>query len=262
VISHQVPILMYHDVASTPAAGFAFYTVSPDSFRAQMRFLAWAGYTAVSLDALAGSPLAQDLLPERPVVITFDDGFRSCIENAVPVLARYGFTATFFIVAGLVGDRSRWLRETLRDDLPLADWRLLRRLVENGFECGAHSMSHPHLPSLSPDACRAELAESKRVLEERLGREVPHAAYPYGDFTPGVRAVAAEVGYRTACAVRGGFSGPDDDRFALRRIAVGGGESLVDFVWRLRTAQYPGPYLRGKARRAWERIGGRGRDPE
>jgi peptidoglycan/xylan/chitin deacetylase (PgdA/CDA1 family) len=260
-MSYQVPILMYHDVASTAAPGFAFYTVAPERFRAQMRFLAWAGYTSVSLDALAEHLISQRPLPERPVVITFDDGFRSCIENAVPVLDRYGFTATFFIVAGLVGDRSRWLRELTADGLPLADWPMLRRLVEQGFQCGAHSLSHPHLPSLSADACRAELAESKRVLEEQLRRDVPHVAYPYGEYTAEVRALAVEAGYRTACAVRGGFSGADDDRFALRRIAVGGGDSLVDFGWRLRTAQYPGPYLRGTARRAWYRIRGQGAHP-
>jgi peptidoglycan/xylan/chitin deacetylase (PgdA/CDA1 family) len=259
MLSTRVPILMYHDVTSTPAAGFEFYSVSPDAFRAQMRFLAWSGYSTVGLDALAHGE-AHASLPSRPVVITFDDGFKSCIENAVPHLKRFGFTATFFIVAGLVGGRSRWLREPLPTDLPLAGWEELRGLIEHGFECGAHSLSHPHLPLLSGQACRAELTESKRVLEDGLAREVPHLAYPYGEYTAEVRAMAQEVGYQTACAVRGGLSGPGDDRFALRRIAVGGGDSLLDFAWRLRTAQYPGPYLRRRARRAWQRIRGTAED--
>jgi len=253
-----VPILMYHEITTTPASGFRFYSVTPEAFGQQMRFLARAGYSTLSLDDLAHRSVSRALLPSHPVIITFDDGFRSCIEHAVPHLERFGFSATFFVVAGLVGGTSDWLRESLGLELPLADWRMLRWLAGRGFTCGAHSLSHPHLTRLSPDARRHELAASKRLLEAQLERPVAHLAYPYGEYDPEIRAMAQELEYRTACAVRGGLAGTDGDMYALRRIAVGGNDSLLDFAFRVRTAQFPGEYLRAKGRLAlrWaQRLG-------
>lgn len=243
---------MYHEVTPTPVAGFSVYSVTPQAFRSHMRFLAWAGYTAVSLDRLcSGVPL-----PRRPVVITFDDGFKSCIEHAVPQLEAFGFSAIFFVVAGLVGATSRWLRPELGCELPLADWAALRSLLDRGFECGAHSVTHPHLPQLSAEVCRHELVESKRIIEEQLGQEVAHMSYPYGDYNPGIRSMVQDIGYRTACSTRGGLSGPQDDRFELRRVRVTGRYSLLDFAWRLRTAQGVGQFLRTRALGAWQRVSG------
>jgi len=251
-VSQRLPILMYHEVTPSPPADFRFYSVTPERFGQQMGFLARAGYSTLSLDLLAERSASGAPLPSRSVIITFDDGFKSCIEHAVPHLERFGFTAAFFAVAGLVGGGSRWLRESIGRELALADWDALRRLAERGFTCGAHSMSHAHLTQLAPEACRSELAESKRTMEMQLGLPVVHMAYPYGEYSAEVRALAQEVGYHTACAVRGGFSSVHDDLYALRRIAVGGADSLLDFAWRLRTAQFPGQYLRTKARTAWE----------
>lgn len=257
--SSGVPILMYHEVTPTPASNFRFYSVTPEVFGRQMRFLARAGYSTLSLDDLAHRCASRAPLPSRSVIITFDDGFRSCIEHAVPHLERFGFSATFFVVAGLVGGGSQWLREILGHELPLADWGLLRWLSGRGFTCGAHSLSHPHLTQLSPDARQHELAESKRMLEAQLERPVAHLAYPYGEYDPEIRAMVQELGYRTACAVRGGLSGLDSDVYALRRIAVGGEDSMLDFAFRVRTARFPGEYLRAKGRGAlaWARgLGG------
>jgi len=251
-----LPILMYHEVTPRPSTDFHFYSVTPERFARQMRWLAWAGYSAVSLDLLAERLASGAPLPPRSVAITFDDGLKSCVEHAIPHLESYGFSATFFVVAGLVGGTSRWLRTSLGRELALADWDALRRLTDRGFTCGAHSMSHAHLTELSCDACRFELTESKRVLEDRLERPVVHMAYPYGEYNAEVVTLAQEAGYRTACAVRGGFAGVDDELLALRRIAVAGSDSLVDFACRVSTARFPGQYLRDTARAAWTRARG------
>jgi peptidoglycan/xylan/chitin deacetylase (PgdA/CDA1 family) len=253
----HVPILMYHQVTPTPIAGFSVYSVTPGAFRSHMRFLAWAGYSTVSLDLLCSDAP----LPPRPVVITFDDGFEDCIQHALPHLEAFGFTATFFVVAGLVGGTSRWLRAELGHELPLADWPALRSLVGRGFECGGHSMSHPRLPLLPPDTCAWELSESKRVIEEQLGQEVAHLAYPYGGYSPGIRTLARETGYRTACSTRGGLSGRHDDRYALRRINVTGHDTLLDFACRLRTGRTVGRLLGDTARGAWGTMVGRRTPP-
>jgi peptidoglycan/xylan/chitin deacetylase (PgdA/CDA1 family) len=239
----QIPILMYHEVTPAPIRRFSVYSVTPETFRSHLRFLAWAGYSGVSLDQVCSGAR----LPRRPVAITFDDGFKSCLEHAVPQLEAFGFSATFFVVAGLVGETGRWLRPELGFDPPLANWQALRSLVQRGFECGAHSMRHPRLSRLPAEACTWELVESKRIIEEQLGREVAHMAYPYGDYSPEVRAMAHDVGYRTACSTRGGLSGPHDDRYALRRVKVAGGDTLLDFGCRLRTGRTVGEFLRDKA---------------
>src|SRR4051794_5938500 len=145
---------MYHEVAERLVPGFEKYTVTARAFAAQMRWLASAGYSTVSLDAVLAHRMSGAGLPRRPVVLTFDDGFRTCVEHVVPVLQGYGFTATFYLVAGLVGGSSRWLMASHGFELPLMDWDAARHLVSSGFQCGAHSLTHPHLNELPPESSR------------------------------------------------------------------------------------------------------------
>jgi peptidoglycan/xylan/chitin deacetylase (PgdA/CDA1 family) len=230
-----VPILMYHEVSPAPHPAFRRYTVTVRNFTRQMRWLAALGYQAIDMDALHRARRGQGGLPKRPVVITFDDGFQSCADHAVPVLRAHGFTAMFYLVAGLVGQTSRWLQGELGLELPLMSWDTVRGLVAGGFGCGAHTMTHPRLAGLDPDRCRRELVEARRRLEDELGRPVVHLAYPYGAFDPAVQAAAAEAGYLTACSTRPGRSTAADDLLALRRVSVYGHDSMLDFACRLRT---------------------------
>jgi peptidoglycan/xylan/chitin deacetylase (PgdA/CDA1 family) len=177
-------------------------------------------------------------------VITFDDGYRECVEHAVPILERFGFKAVFFLVAGLMGASSRWLRQEVGLDLPLIDWPTARRLEAAGFACGSHTLTHPRLAHLPPDACRRELADSRARLEDELGHEVRDFAYPFGSFDARVLAAVQEVGYRSACAETPGRSRPSDDHLALRRIRVRGQESLFDFMLRVVTGFSAREWLR------------------
>lgn len=245
---------MYHEVAERRVPGFEKYTVTTSAFAAQMRWLARAGYSTVTLDAMLAQRQGGSDLPRQPVIITFDDGYRSCVEHALPILEAHGFTATFYLVAGLVGQHSRWLEASHGLKLPLVDWPTARHLAAAGFCCGSHSMTHPHLQELAPARCQYELVESRRILEDQLGREVTDLAYPFGAFDAAVRQRAAEAGYRSACSVRVGRSPPDDDPLALRRVPVVGSDTLLDFVCRLRTALPLRALVRGKARGAWRRM--------
>lgn len=232
-----VPILMYHQLAPRPAPEFQRYAITPRRFAAQMACLSLMGYRTVGLDAVLER---RDALPRRPVVITFDDGIDGCCEYAMPVLRARRFTATFYVVAGLVGQRSRWTRSEIGIELPLMDWPALHTLTAAGFHVGSHTMTHPRLPTLSPAACREELAASRRLLEDGLGREVADLAYPFGAFDASVRSVAADAGYRSACSTRARLATADDDRLALPRVNVYGHDSLLDFacrVWSARSAR-------------------------
>jgi peptidoglycan/xylan/chitin deacetylase (PgdA/CDA1 family) len=235
---------MYHQVTPVPTASFARYTVTARAFSAQMQWLALAGYTPLTLDGLLEGWSGRRALPQRPVVITFDDGFRDCVDFAVPALLRHGFSAVFFLVAGLVGQTSRWTLPTCRVAFPLMDWTTARGLTEAGMECGAHSMTHPPLADRPAAEWHEELAESRQLLQERLGREIRHLAYPFGSVDAGVRAAAEESGYASACTTENGLAASGDDRLMLRRVPVYGGDSLLDFVCRLRTAETARQVLR------------------
>lgn len=256
-MSRSIPILMYHQVTPQPLPTFRKYVVLPEAFTVQMKWLALMGYSTITLDRLLEHRNGRASLPRRPVIITFDDGFRDCVEHAVPVLQAYGFTAIFYLVAGLVGKTSGWLRHSLGLDLPLLDWAAARRLEMEGHACGAHSMTHPHLADLSAAACRDELREARRVLEYQLGHEVRHMAYPYGSFNEMVRMMSAETGYCSACSVQSGLSSAGDDPLALHRVPVTGQDSLLDFICRLRTSwpmrdllHSKAQFLRGRFRQA------------
>ena len=217
-----VPVLMYHEIAEHPQPGFSRYTVSRRNFARQMRWLAVRGYHTLDMDALLRARTGRAPLPERPIVLTFDDGFLGCADHAVPLLRSHGFTAVFFLVTGLMGKTSRWLVPELGLELPLMSWDTARALAAEGFQFGAHTVTHPRLTELDPERQRAELADARRHLEDELGRSAVHLAYPYGAFDAGVRDAAADAGYATACSTRSGLSGPDDDPLTPPRPAAGG----------------------------------------
>lgn len=232
-----VPILMYHQVSEHPHSLFRKYTLTPGEFASQMRWLAWFGYHPVTLDQVLAARAGETLLPPRSVVLTFDDGFQECVQHAVPILQRYGFTATFYLVTGLMGRESSWLEPQLNMSFPLIGWDTARRLQALGFQCGAHSITHPHLTDLSRGACSEEVHGARLSIEDRLGVPIYHLAYPYGAYDEKVREIAIGAGYRSACSVRIGFSSGDDDAMALHRVPINGQDTLVDFAMKVRTAR-------------------------
>lgn len=237
----SVPILMYHRVApqATLPDGpsrdmLELTTVTPEAFEQQMAWLSRRGYRTLTLDELLDHRDNGRDLPRRSVVITFDDGYQDCAENAVPVLRRYGFNAIFFLVAGEVGGSGTWDHDPYGWNFPLFDWDTARALKAEGFQFGAHTMNHPHLPEISIEEARREIAGSRQIIEDQLTQPVAHFCYPYGEYNDVVREIVGEAGFRTACSIRRGASPPDDDRLALRRVAVSGWDTMFDFRFRVR----------------------------
>jgi peptidoglycan/xylan/chitin deacetylase (PgdA/CDA1 family) len=243
----SVPILSYHDVAPEPHPAFRRYSLTVREFARQMQWLARRHYTPIDMDTLAATR-GGGTLPARPIVITFDDGFRTCAEHAVPVLQAHGFTAVFFLVTGLMGSTSRWMADR-GVNLALMTWDAARRIADEGFQCGVHTATHPRLTAIDSSRRRFELADARRQLEDELGRPAVHFAYPYGAVDSSVRASVAEAGYVTACATRPGRSSPDDDLLALRRITIHGDEPILRFAWRVATGRGVRDSLRAALRR-------------
>jgi peptidoglycan/xylan/chitin deacetylase (PgdA/CDA1 family) len=241
---------MYHLVSPTRRAGFAKYTVSPKAFAAQMRWLRLAGYHPISVDDWLEYRWGGGTLPSAPVIITFDDGFQECFTHAVPILLAHRFPAMFFIVAGLVGKTSRWMVSQSKPDVPLMNWDTLVKLRGLGFEWGSHTVTHTHLSGLSADLCRHELTWSKFLLEDYLGSQIRHLAYPFGSYDQAVRDLAQEAGYVSACTTRIGLCTACEDPMALPRVPVNGQESLLDFACRLLCGSSP----QGLVGRVTERL--------
>ncbi|MGH7555885.1 MAG: polysaccharide deacetylase family protein [Longimicrobiales bacterium] len=239
----NIPILMYHEVGERVDPRFRKYTVTPARFAAQVGWLAGKGYSTILPDQLLAGRRGQAELPARPVMITFDDGFADSVRHAVPVLSSLGFTAVFYVVTGLVGKTSRWIQSELGLELPLFDWSAAKELEAGGFRCESHTVSHPRLARLEPAACRRELVDSRMALEDRLGREVRHLAYPFGSYDDRVAAIAHEAGYVSACTSDIGLSAATDRPLALRRVLVSGEDTPLDFRFLVRSGMT-----------AWQRV--------
>ena len=204
-----------------------------------MRLLALARYAPITIAELVDCWRERKAPPRRAVVITFDDGFRDCVEFAVPVLERYRFRAVFYLVAGLMGQTSRWMRAAGGAEFPLMDWTAARAPPgrRHAMRCPLRQPSRPG--RLLPGRGQEGAGRVTAAAGGRLGVEVVHFAYPYGSVSPQVRALAAEAGYLSACATDRRLATSQDDLLRLPRVPVYGGESLIDFVCRLRTAESP-----------------------
>jgi len=232
----SIPILMYHEVAVAARPDFVRFTVTVRQFAWQMRWLARMGFGAISMDQLVGARQDPSTLPRRPVVVTFDDGFAECGRAAPPILVEHGFTATFYLVAGLLGKPSEWLERELGFRLPLMNVEAIRALQSAGMHLGSHTVTHPRLAQISQTRIRDELVCSREILEQALACRIEHLAYPFGSHDETVLKLTRDAGYVTACTTIEARS-CGEDLLALRRIPVYGTDSRLDFVSRLFTAR-------------------------
>jgi peptidoglycan/xylan/chitin deacetylase (PgdA/CDA1 family) len=217
-------ILMYHkvnDLWPNPT------TVPTAVFEEQMALLGQLGYVPVSLEAVRDHYLAGSPLPEGAVLITFDDGYRDNLENALPVLRRHGYPAVLFAPIGFLDDgRPLPHEESLRllgVRNATLDWDELAELEAGGVRIESHGIAHRPLSELEPAEATREIALSKLRLEERLGREVEAFAFVKGslaDYRPEHASLVQQAGYKLAFTSVSGANGPATDRFRLRRYNI------------------------------------------
>ena len=234
-----VPALAYHKIAPIPAgARYRCNYVTPARFDLQLRALRAAGYQAISFSQYLANRFDGVSLPSRAVLITFDDGYRSTLDFAVPALRRYGFTATFFVVAGLLGGTNAWDADEFQEPLLAADE--VRRLDALGFEIGSHTLTHAKLPPLPDSVLAWELSESKRVLEDVTSKPVSVVAYPWSEHCSRVHQAAEDAGYRAGAILRRRTNFSTTPRFELRRIGVNDETTLTRFAWDLARLRFRG----------------------
>jgi peptidoglycan/xylan/chitin deacetylase (PgdA/CDA1 family) len=217
-------VLMYHkvnDLVPNPT------TVPTAVFEEQMSLLSELGYTPISLDSVRDHYLLGVPLPPHAVLITFDDGYRDNLENALPVLRAHGYPAVLFVPIGYLDDGRPLPHEELLRTLGVSnetlDWDELAELEAGGVRIESHGIGHWPLTALEPAEATREIALSKLRLEERLGREVDAFAYVKGsqaDYRPEHASLVQQAGYTLAFTSVSGANGPTSDPFRLRRYNI------------------------------------------
>jgi peptidoglycan/xylan/chitin deacetylase (PgdA/CDA1 family) len=193
----MVPILAYHKVQSD--FDLSVTRVSPLKFERQIKYLSENGFKTISIDMyLSGRNNA-----DNEVIITFDDAYESIFNLALPILSKYNFTATIFVITDFVGKLNSWDYGFSKFRTSHCNWHQLRQLSQAGWEIGSHTNSHRNLRALCDHEVVLEVENSKSVLEEKLGQRVKFISYPYGKFDERVLSFVEKAGYDGACTVGG-----------------------------------------------------------
>jgi peptidoglycan/xylan/chitin deacetylase (PgdA/CDA1 family) len=226
----RVPVLMYHYIRINPVAsdrlGYGL-SVTPADFAAQMEWLVKNGYHTVFPSELTAALTRNAPLPTKPVVLTFDDGYRDFYDQAWPVLKRYGLKASSAVVTNFVdkGDRG---------DLQYMNWNMIKELDRSGMvEIASHTQSHPDLTRAGAAQRWAELSKSKEVIEQQLGHPCTAFVYPSGRYDGATVADAKRAGYQIAFTTNDGkVRTPQDGGVILQlpRVRVAGGTTLAGFA--------------------------------
>ena len=211
----QVPILLYHHVSAE--IHYNRYNVDPAVFDDQMKWLSDNGYRTMNVSDLANVILAGGQIPLRPVLITFDDGDMDVYQNAFPILKKYGFTATFYVVNDYIGGKDMVTINELTD------------LIQNGWEIGSHSSNHLSLTAQGVDI-NTEIHGSKVELQNKLGVTINSFAYPFGEINPEVVTRTINFGYSSAVGLGESIMHDRWSLFYLTRIEIQNAYSMDKFI--------------------------------
>jgi peptidoglycan/xylan/chitin deacetylase (PgdA/CDA1 family)/GT2 family glycosyltransferase len=222
-------ILMYHAIGASeePASP---YILPAHRFAAQMKWLRRLGYNPISLMEFLACQRERRLVPERSVVITFDDGYLDNQTNAFPVLRQFQIPATIFLVTGYIGQANAWDEKTYLTGRPLLPWQAVTELMANGTQFGSHTCTHPDLTAIPPSQAEEEIALSRAELEVRLGEEINLFAYPYGEYNDAIAAMVRHAGYAGACTIDTGLNTLTTSPWSLCRTEIQGTDSMIRFV--------------------------------
>lgn len=235
----KIPILMYHSISRHATPKFKPFTVSSESFADHMAYLRQHAYTLMTVTQLV-KVLTQEgsVLPERPIVLTFDDGFADFFTDALPILQQYGFPATLYVTTGFIGSTSRWMQREGEATRLMLTWEQLTEICMCGVELGGHGHSHRRLDTLPFAIAQDEIIHCKGLLEGHLGQEVLSFAYPHGYHSATTKRLVREAGYTSACAVSYAMSSEVTDTLALARLRIGP-DTSVDALAALLTKPLP-----------------------
>ena len=224
---------MYHKVDRIlPGTRYPGNHVLPEAFEEQLAELRRWNYQSITLEQWIAYKEKRAGLPQRPIIITFDDGYRSTHHTAWPILRRYGFSATVFLVAGLIGKTNAWDVDERQE--PLLNESEIREMQSGAIAFGSHTQSHRALTRIPLEEAARELADSRKTLESLLDRPVTALCYPFAKQNRTIRGLARRAGYNAAVIGRGGTNRVWTDQYALRRIKVDTSTTISELRRKLR----------------------------
>ncbi len=166
----KIPVLVYHSINNDKSN----LSLKIDNFEKQIKFLYKSGFKTVSFDEI-------DKNKKKQIIITFDDGYKDTCQFALPILKKYNFKATCFLVSNLIGKKNSW--DSLRDDFiskNLMNTEDINEWIKNGMFIGSHSHNHADLTKLNKLDLEKDLDFSKKILEDKFGKEINNFCYPFG----------------------------------------------------------------------------------
>jgi len=223
----RVPILMYHYVSELPPNPDRYrrdLTVSPENFEAQLQYLADAGYHTITLTDLYLHLTQGYPLPEKPVILTFDDGYKDAYEVVFPLLLDYGFTGTFFVLA--TPAHFEW-----SDYLT---WAQMKEMSDAGMDIQAHGRDHVDLRDRSYDYLVYQILGIQEAIRYHTGRLPRFFSYPSGQRDADVIAVLESAGYWGAVTTEWGKIHTREGLFEMPRVRIRGSDTLEGFIDKLK----------------------------
>ena len=208
---YTLPILTYHNISYEKGSFF----VSPENFAKQMEYINKKGYEVITLDELVVSIKNKKQLKRNKVVITFDDGYKDNFTYAYPILKKFSFPATIFLVTNFIG------KEFKGDGKEFLSWNEVMAMSKDGIFFGGHTKTHFDLGEVSDEKFTfEEIAGSKKAIEEKTGMQVDYFCYPSGAFNEKTKELVVQAGYKGACTTNRGFAKFNRDVYELKRIKV------------------------------------------
>jgi len=232
-----VAILSYHKIGDPRPGGWKTWFYVPErTFGAHLNLLQDRGWAALGLPEFLGGLTNPENLPEKAVVISFDDGYQSVREVAIPLLRRFGYPSVLFVPTDYIGGYNTF-DDGVEPQEPLCDWNDLRELARAGVAIQSHGVSHKKFSVLTFTEIEQELLRSKALLENNVGGSVEVMAFPYGDHGGNwhdIEQTLEKVGYQAACLYGGGLATfPGAARYRLPRLAMGADTDLARELGRL-----------------------------
>lgn len=231
-------IIVYHNVTESNNENkkeLANDTVTINEFEKQMQFLRENNYNMISLSEISKIIKEKKDIPERTVVITFDDGYRNIFKYAYPILLKYKIPATIFLATGYIGTNkpfpwlnSIFLQKSTEDHVPM-NWDEVLKLYEGGIEIGSHTVSHKFLPKMDSMGIEKELLDSQLTIEDKIGIKTLSAALPFSypidhpswsGFKQSLIKSLLKGGYTSCCTMIRGESLKNNKFLFLNRIPI------------------------------------------
>lgn len=216
----RVPIAVYHGIRDTlpeEPLDVRQFNIAPAVFDEQMRYLHENDYHTITFAMLHEAIVHGTPLPSKPVILSFDDGWRTQYTDALPVLTKYDLKATFFLYPNVI-EHANYMT-----------WDEVRALRDAGMEIGSHSKSHQYMTKQKPEEQLFELERSKSILEDKLNVDIVTFAYPFGLSDADLRVMVEDAGYTTARGLRTGSTHGSEHQYDLASYLIR--NDLFDFQY-------------------------------